>query len=84
VEHGWVPVRKPGQIVSYDTASFPQSAKARRRIEEAGGTQKFLPPSSPDLNPIAHCGFPLKQRIRKYLPFYDRDLHKTIDAVLTQ
>jgi hypothetical protein len=27
--------------------------------------------------------FPLKQRIRKLLPLYDRDLHKTFDAVLT-
>ncbi len=84
VEHCLVPVLKPGQMVIYDNASFHQSAKARRLIEEAGGTQKFLPPYSPDLNPIEHCRFPLKQRIRKYLPFYDRDLHKTIDAVLTQ
>jgi transposase len=83
-EHCLVPVLKPGQIVIYDNASFPQSAKARHLIEEAGCTQKFLPPYSPDLNPIEHCWFPLKQRIRKYLPLYDRDLHKTIDAVLNQ
>jgi len=83
-EHGWGPVLNPGQLVSYDNASCHQSANARRRIEEAGGTQTFLPPYSPDLHPSEHCWLPLKQRIRKYLPFYDRDLHKTIDAVLTQ
>ena len=68
----------------YDNASFHQSAKARRLIEGAGGAQKFLPPYSPDLNPIEHYWFPLKQRIRKHLPLYDRELHRTMDAVLTQ
>ncbi len=46
VEHCLVPVLKPGQMVIYDNASFHQSAKARRLIEEAGGTQKFLPPQT--------------------------------------
>jgi transposase len=84
VEHCLVPVLKPGQIVIYDNASFHQSAKARHLIAGAGCTQKFLPPYSPDLNPIEHYWFPLKQRIRKHLPFYKRDLPQTIDAVLTQ
>jgi transposase len=84
VAHCLVPVRKPGQIGIYDNARFHQSAKARQLIAGAGCTQKFLPPYSPDLNPIEHYWFPLKQRIRKYLPLYDRDLHKTMDAVLTQ
>jgi transposase len=68
----------------YDNARCHQSTKARSLIENAGCTQKFLPPYSPDLNPIEHYWFPLKQRIRKHLPLYDRDLHRTIDAVLTQ
>jgi len=84
VERCLVLILKPGQIVSYDNARFHQSVKARQLIEEAGCTQKFLPPYSPDLNPIEHYGFPLKQRIRKSLPLYDRDLHKTLDAVLQQ
>jgi transposase len=83
-EHCLVPVLKPGQIVIYDNASFPQSAKARRLIAGAGGTPRFLPPYSPDLNPLEHCWFPLKQRIRKHLPLYARDLYRTMDAVLTQ
>jgi transposase len=84
VEHSLVPVLNPGQIVIYDNASFHQSVKARQLIAGAGCTQKFLPPYSPDLNPIEHYWSPLKQRIRKHLPLYDRDLHKTMDAVLTQ
>lgn len=79
-----MPVLKPGQIVICDHARFHQSAKAWALIEAAGCTQKFLPPYSPALNPIEHHWFPLKQRVRKLLPFYNRDLHKTFDAVLTQ
>ena len=45
---------------------------------------KFLPPYSPDLNPIDHCWFPLKHAIRKQLPLQDRDLHKAIETVFKQ
>lgn len=84
VEHCLVPVLKPGQLVLYDNASFHQSAKARQLIAGAGCTQRFLPPYSPDLNPIEHYWSPLKHRIRQCLPLHDRDLHTAMDAVLTQ
>ena len=84
VEQCLAPVLKPGQLVIYDNARFHQSTKARQLIEGAGCTQKFLPPYSPDLNPIEHYWFPLKQRVRKLLPSYNRDLHRTFDAVLAQ
>ena len=84
IEHCLVPVLQPGQMVLDDNARFPPSAKARQLIEGAGCTQQFLPPYSPALNPIAHGWFPFTQRVRHYLPLYDRDLHRTMDAVLTQ
>jgi len=84
VEHCLVPVLQPGQIVLYDNASFHQSEKAKQLIAGAGCTCKFLPPYSPDLNPIEHCWFPLKHAIRKQLPLHNRDLHQAIDAVFTQ
>jgi transposase len=83
IEHCLVPVLKPGQIVIYDNARFHQSAKARSLIEDAGCTQKFLPPYSPALNPIEHSWFPFKHRVRKLLPNYNRDLHRTFDAILS-
>jgi transposase len=79
-----VPALKPGHIVISDNARFPQSAAARTLREGAGCTRKFLPPYSPDLNPIEHYWVSLKQRVRKLLPAYKRDLHRTFDTVLTQ
>jgi len=84
VEQCLVPVLKPGQVVIYDNARFHQSTKARQLIDSAGWTQKFLPPYSPDLNPLEHSWFPLKHRMRKLLPSFNRDLHRTFDAVLIQ
>ena len=84
VEHCVVPALKPGQVVIYDNASVHRSAKACKLIEGRGCTQKFLPTYSPDLNPIEHYWFPLKQRIRKDLPRVGRDLHKAIDAGFSQ
>jgi transposase len=81
VEHCLVPVLQPGQIVLYDNASFHHSAKVTQLIAGAGCTCKCLPPYSPDLNPIEHWWFPLKQAIRKHLPLHGRDLHRAIDAV---
>src|SRR5262249_3069651 len=84
VEHCLVPALKPGQRVISDNASFQQSAKARQLMEGGGCTQKFLPLYSPALNPIEHSWFPRKPRMRKYLSCSERDLHKTIEAVLSQ
>ena len=43
---------KPGQVVIMDNASFDKSKKTRELIESVGCRLIFLPPYSPDLNPI--------------------------------
>jgi transposase len=47
-----VPVLKPGQIVILDNAKAHKVAGVRERIEGAGARVLYLPPYSPDLNPI--------------------------------
>ena len=47
-----LPELKPGQVVIMDNASFHKSQDSQRLIEEAGCKVLFLPPYSPDLNPI--------------------------------
>ena len=42
----------PGQTVVMDNATFHKSLKTKTLIQEAGCELLFLPPYSPDLNPI--------------------------------
>ncbi|WP_375318796.1 IS630 family transposase [Candidatus Tisiphia endosymbiont of Oplodontha viridula] len=67
IENCLVPELKPGQVVIADNASFHKSKRAKELIEQAGCKLKFLPPYSPDLNPIEHHWFPIKNNIRKLL-----------------
>jgi transposase len=52
LEHVLVPNLRPGQTVILDNASFHNSIKTRELIESAGCKVLYLPPYSPDLNPI--------------------------------
>jgi transposase len=81
VEHCLVPELKPGQVVIWDNASIHKSAQAQRLIERAGCELKFLPPYSPDFNPIEHYWFKIKNTIRKQLS-QRQDLDFTTGKVL--
>ena len=52
IEKLLVPELSPGQVVVMDNAAFHKSEKTRELIEKAGCKLVFLPPYSPDLNPI--------------------------------
>jgi len=56
----------PNSILIWDNATFHKSARLREMVEQAGHTMLFLPPYSPDLNPIEHKWHELKQRLRSY------------------
>src|SRR5215210_513159 len=60
VEHFLAPKLSRGQIVVMDNLSVHKSKRARRLIEEAGATLLFLPPYSPDMNPIEEAFSKLK------------------------
>ena len=48
-----------------DNATFHKSEKTKKLIEDAGCTILFLPPYSPDLNPIEHKWAQAKANRRK-------------------
>ena len=70
VETFLVPALKPGQVVVLDNATFHKSEKTRRSIENAGCTLLFLPPYSPDLNPIEKFWAWFKAKIRNLIKFF--------------
>ena len=59
------PCLQPGQIVIADNLSAHKVAGVRERIEAAGATLLYLPPYSPDFNPIEKAWSKIKQQLRK-------------------
>ena len=47
-------MRSNNHVVVMDHAAFHHSPATQEFIEQAGATLFFLPPYSPDLNPIEH------------------------------
>lgn len=62
-----VPALSAHHVVILDNAAFHKSATTRRLIGQTGARLLFLPPYSPDLNPIEHDFANLKKR-REYHP----------------
>ena len=60
-----VPTLSPGDIVILDNLPAHKGQAARRAIEEAGASLRFLPPYSPDFNPIENAFSKLKTFLRK-------------------
>jgi transposase len=58
------PQLKPGQIVVMDNLSAHKVARVCQRIESTGAQLMYLPPYSPDFNPIEKCWSKIKQRLR--------------------
>lgn len=68
LEEMLVPDLVPGKVVILDNASFHKSTRTIELIEAAGCRVLFLPPYSPDYNPIEHFWHKLKSAVKKLLP----------------
>ena len=64
LDHVLCPQLKPGQVVIMDNLSSHKVAGVRERIEACGASVLYLPPYSPDLNPIEKAWSKLKQQLR--------------------
>jgi transposase len=60
-----VPTLKSGDIVVMDNLSAHKNDDIRKLIEAAGAELRYLPPYSPDLNPIEQAFSKLKAHLRK-------------------
>jgi transposase len=65
VEQVLVPELRPGDVVVMDNLSSHKRAGVRQAIEGAGGALLYLPPYSPDLNPIENAFSKLKALLRR-------------------
>jgi transposase len=65
VEQFLVPTLSPGDIVTLDNLGSHKGLTVRQAIRAAGAKLFFLPPYSPDLNPIEQVFSKLKTLLRK-------------------
>ena len=68
VREGLVPHLKPGQVVVMDNLGAHRPRKVRELIEDKGCELLYLPPYSPDLNPIEEAFSKVKHLLRKIGP----------------
>jgi transposase len=64
VEQQLVPTLKRGDIVVMDNLSSHKRVGVKTAIESVGAELRFLPPYSPDLNPIEKAFSKLKSKLR--------------------
>ena len=84
VEQVLAPQLKPGDIVVMDNLSSHKRLRTRQLIEAAGAELVFLPPYSPDLNPIEMIFAKVKQLLRS-LACRTRDkLWRAMQSILDQ
>lgn len=72
VERALIKELKPGQFVVMDNASFHKSQKTKELIESIGCKVIFLPPYSPDLNPIEKFWANMKRWIKSRVIEFDQ------------
>jgi transposase len=70
---------EPNQVVIMDNASFHKSQKTKELIESVGCKLIFLPPYSPDLNPIEKFWANMKRWIKDRINEFDK-LYELIEV----
>jgi len=78
-----VPTLSPGDIVIMDNLGSHKSPAVRKALREAGAKLLFLPPYSPDLNPIEQVFAKLKTLLQKAAERTVEATWKRIGTLLT-
>jgi transposase len=79
-----VPKLAPGDIVIMDNLSSHKGVEVAALIEACGAELLFLPPYSPDLNPIENAFAKLKELLRKAAERNREDLWNRIGVLLDE
>jgi transposase len=78
IEKNLSPQLKPNHTVIMDNVKFHLQARIKETIESTGAKIIFLPPYSPDLNPIENMWSKVKNTLRKLAPRTTRNFKKCI------
>jgi len=70
-EHCLLPELSPGQVIIMDNATFHRKEVLRIFASSAGCSVLFLPPYSPDLNPIENFWAWLKHSLRSSVSLFN-------------
>jgi transposase len=68
MRQGLAPALRPGDVVILDNLATHKIQGVREVIEAVGARLRYLPPSSPDFNPIEPMGSKIKQILRSHAP----------------
>jgi transposase len=74
LEQVLLPTLRVGEVVVMDNLSSHKSCRVRELIESVGAELLYLPPYSPDLNPIELAFSKIKQRLRT-------QAYRTVDSL---
>jgi len=88
LRHVLCPQLKPGQLVVMDNLGAHKVDGVRELIEQTGATLCYLPPYSPDFNPIQKCWAHVKQKLRalkaRSVPALQQALHEALATLTSQ
>jgi transposase len=82
VEQVLVPTLKPGDVVIMDNLGSHKAKAVRQAIRAVGARLLFLPPYSPDLNPIEQVFAKLKHLLRRSQERTTEDTWRRIGTLL--
>jgi transposase len=83
-ERSLLPQLKSRHIVIMDNVKFHLQARIKELIESTGAKIIFLPPYSPDLNPIENMWSKIKNTLRKLAPRTSRKFKKSIQVAFEE
>ena len=82
VERVLAPELLPGDVVIMDNLSSHKGPRVREMVEAAGASLRYLPPYSPDFNPIENAFAKLKALLRKAAERTVEGLWRTIGRLV--
>lgn len=83
VQHVLLPTLRPGDIVVMDNLSAHKAPDIRSRIETIGAQLRYLPPYSPDFNPIEQMWSKVKTHLRSAAARTEQVLYEAVAKALT-